>query len=75
MDDGSGQKGSYKLATCDFSYKGNMILKRELHKFNIPCKILKQSNYYIIRIPVGTQFSNLIKPYIIPSMMYKIQTE
>lgn len=43
-------------------------------QFDINCNIIKRGNFYRIRIKSNSyeKFINIIKPYIVPSMLYKL---
>ena len=72
MDDGSKINYSYTIATMGFSLEDVNTIKLFLkEKFNIECTICKNKNLYI-KAKSKHIFTNLIKPYIIPSMIYKL---
>lgn len=72
MDDGSKSDYSYTLATMGFSLEDlNNIVNFLKEKFDINCSICKNKNLYI-KANSKEKFTNLIKPYIIPSMKYKL---
>lgn len=50
------------------------LKKMMLYKFNIKCSVIKRGNYYRLRVQKDSyqDFINLIFPYLIPSMYYKI---
>lgn len=50
------------------------LQKMMLHKFNIKCSIVKRGEYYRLRVTKESyqDFINLIFPYLVPSMYYKI---
>lgn len=50
------------------------LQKMMINKFNINCSIIKRGNFYRLRILMSSYetFFNLIYPYIIPSMRYKL---
>jgi hypothetical protein len=76
MGDGSLNKKSMILHTQSYSEEENMILSKELNeKFEFKTKIVPHKNKYwvIVFNSEDTVFlSKLIKPYIIPSMIYKL---
>ena len=79
MDDGSFNNNSIRLSTCSFSLEANERLVNKLHQFGVECKVanLKMSNGksypHIMMSSVGTKcFIEIIKPYIHPSLAYKI---
>ena len=87
MCDGSLQRynKSLILHTQGFNQEENKILSNELNeKFGLHSKVIdhkhnktdtrKERNYFTIFIPTKdcTQLANLITPYMIPSMKYKI---
>lgn len=71
MDDGTLGRNSPNIALCNFSEESLNNLKDLLYSWNIKCTIDKYHNLYISAESRETFFS-LIKPYIIPSMRYKI---
>jgi len=77
MDDGSKYHTSYKLATCSFNEKEHLFLKDLFQtKYDIICDIRIQGKYLMVYISKqdksNEEFEQLIKPYIIPSMKYKL---
>ena len=76
MGDGSLNKKSMILNTQSYSEEENLILSKELNKkFGFNTKIASHKNKYWV-IVFNTEdtaiLSKLIKPYIIPSMTYKL---
>ena len=72
MDDGSYDKSGAIIALCNFSQESLILFKDFLlKKWNIEITIRKSKCIYI-KANSRKLFINLIKPYIIPSMMYKI---
>ena len=73
MDDGSKPKyGGYLLCTMNFSDSDlNIIQEFFKQKFDINTIIRKDKSLYI-KADSKEKFKELIKPYIIPSMMYKL---
>jgi len=72
MDDGSYNKSGAIIALCNFSQESLILFKDFLlKKWNIEITIRKSKCIYI-KANSRKLFINLIKPYIIPSMMYKI---
>jgi DNA-binding CsgD family transcriptional regulator len=77
LDDGNYYKNIIKLCTYGYSYEEQkLIIKLLEEKFNIDGRIDKRNSrrdYYIsLRKNSTKDFINLIEPYIIPSMRYKI---
>lgn len=73
MDDGSKSKAGYNIYTCSFSIENVLFLKKLLeNKFNLECTYCKSSNSIYIKKKSVIKFTNLIKPYIITSMFYKL---
>src|ERR1700674_4894642 len=76
MGDGSLNKKSMILHTQSYSEEENLILSKELNdKFGFKTKIIPHKNkYWVIKFNHEDTIllSNLIKPYIIPSMIYKL---
>ena len=52
----------------------SMICEELSRKFNISFHPIKRGNFYRIRLKTEDycKFINIIKPYIVPSMMYKL---
>lgn len=81
MDDGYSELGPmYFLCTDNFTLKEVHILQKLLkNKFNLDSglKIRKNNNKICYRIKIlkksSIDFKNIIKPYIIPSMKYKLK--
>lgn len=72
MDDGAKSGNSYILCTNSFSLNDIEIIQRVLlNKFEIEITV-QASNIIRIRSNSINKFLNLIQPYIIPSMQYKI---
>lgn len=77
MDDGwrSQQYRSALFCTDSFTLKENQLLVDALqNKFDIKTKLLNSSNRIVLYKEEVDKLSNLIKPYIIPSMTYKLGT-
>lgn len=77
MDDGyyNYNGDNISLYTQGFGLEGNKIIQDWFkNKWNINSKIDSSRGYYYTRLTKkeGFKFTNLIKPYIIPSMEYKI---
>jgi hypothetical protein len=77
MDDG------YKRNDCNaFRFNTDMFERKELrylcdalfHNFGIECTLHKKGKYWNIYIPQKSahKFVDIVRPYIIPSMLYKI---
>ena len=82
MDDGSlkwkGKSNAYRLCTDNFQYYEVIRLKEALEtKFELKVSIQKQRDTYRIYIPEESseKFRNLIEPYVIPSMYYKLKAQ
>ena len=74
MDDGSYDKSGAIIALCNFSQESLILFKDFLlKKWNIEITIRKSKCIYI-KANSRKLFINLIKPYIIPSMLYKLQS-
>jgi hypothetical protein len=68
--------GAFKFANQAFTYEENILfVDWLLGAFGINARIINEKGYEVIisRIEDKEKFVNVIKPYIIPSMMYKIQ--
>ena len=77
MDDGYKRNdcNALRLSTDSFNYNEQIKLTRCLKsKLNINCKLHKKARTWNIYIPVESsyRFCTLVKPYIIPSMRYKL---
>lgn len=74
MDDGSFSKGNLYLNTQKFSFKDQRRLLHFLRKIGIKARMNKDKKYYRIRIKKESleRLKNLVKPYILPSMAYKL---
>ncbi len=75
MDDGSNNSGRITLNTHNFSVEEQKILQDLLlRKFNIATTMVKDRTKY--KIAIGThefdKFINIVKPFVIDSMSYKI---
>lgn len=78
MDDGSRINNTVRIATNNFTYVEIQFLCDVLYeKFNIKATVNKngKDKGYIIYIKRESYliFYNLIKPYILPSMLYKLK--
>ncbi|MDD5318869.1 MAG: hypothetical protein PHF79_03615 [Candidatus Pacebacteria bacterium] len=76
MDDGSKcRECDVYLNTQQFGLEDQMRLLDTLKAFNIDARLNKDKVYKRIRFMKSSlaQFRNLVKPYIIPSMKYKIE--
>ena len=76
MDDGT---NSGTIATNSFSLEEcNLIVKWFAEKWGIKCTIQKSTNnghlQYLVYISTKSRpiFYNLVKPYFIPGMLYKL---
>lgn len=75
MDDGYKHSSSYYLCSNNFSLEDNNLLKSMLQtNFNIESSIHKNRGKYLLYIKAKSKdvFTNLIKPYVCPSMLYKL---
>ena len=66
-----------RIDFCTDRYTYNEIeslQKMMLNKFNISCSIIKRGEFYRLRVKMTSYetFFNLVYPYIIPSMQYKL---
>jgi exosome complex RNA-binding protein Rrp4 len=74
MDDGNRSKNSYTIALCDYSIHSLELFKKFLKKkWDIEVTIRKNGIIYI-KANSRKIFINLITPYVIPSMLYKLQS-
>jgi len=73
MDDGSKATHGYMIYTCSFSKEEVLFLIKLLKdKFNIEASYHSYYNSIYIKLKSVINFTNIIKPYIIPSMIYKL---
>lgn len=75
MDDGSKSRDiDVYLNTQQFTQNEQRILLYCLRQFNIKARLNKDKKYYRIRILKESiaDFMHLIRPYIVPSMRYKL---
>lgn len=51
-----------------------LIIKKLKEKFDINCSMIKRGDFYRVRIKSDSyeKFINVVKPYIVPSMLYKL---
>lgn len=72
MDDGNKTKYSYVFNTQSFNLnERNFLIKLLKRKFNIKCSLQKDNSIYIFS-ESSIFFYNLIFPYILESMKYKL---
>ncbi len=72
MDDGSLSAHSYYISTNSFDNESlELFMKFLLDKYNIKTNLHKGNRVYILKESKEI-FTNLIKPYFIKSMMYKL---
>lgn len=71
MDDGYKSKAGYKIATQCFNIDSINVLINKLNTMGLSVNIHKNNSIYI---PASSKdlFTFLVKPYIIPSMKYKL---
>lgn len=75
MDDGSRDGRQARINTQSFTKDENVLLQEFLSaKFGLRTTLNKDKEYYRLRIAAASMdnFTSLIKPYIIPSMLYKL---
>ena len=81
MSDGSLQGGhkQWIIHSQSFSYSQNVSAAGELnHKFSLQCSLIPhKGKYWVIRSHVEDceKIANLVSPYIIPSMRYKLPSK
>jgi len=79
MDDGytrirdGGRKPLAEIATVSFSDDDLQVLIRGLHRLNLPAKASRSRLYF--DVPTTERLSELIAPYVPPSMRYKLHPE
>lgn len=71
MDDGYKDSYGYKLATQSFNNKSLELLRIKLLEYNIKTTI-QNNNIIYIRSESSNIFTNLVEPYFIESMKYKL---
>lgn len=73
MDDSSKATSGYQIQTCSFS-KEEIVFLMELLKqnFNIDATYQQHDNILYIKANSVETFNNLVEPYVIPSMKYKL---
>jgi hypothetical protein len=71
MDDGNVTNHSFQLNVQSFDEKSKNIIRAKLRQFGIKTTIHKQGQIYILS-ESRDLFINIIKPYILPSMKYKL---
>jgi hypothetical protein len=72
MDDGSKMKNSYNLNTQTFNFIDQKKLIKLLNKLDLDAKIYKDRDYYLINIKNISKFNELVNPYILDCMKYKL---
>jgi hypothetical protein len=75
MDDGAIDRRQLRLNTQGFSFDENLGLTAFLHaKFGISAQLNKDKERHRLRIRAGSvaRFVELVAPYVIPSMQYKL---
>lgn len=80
MDDGYKRNdcNALRINTDSFSYEDQQILQKCLLKnFHVSTKIHRKGKFWNIYIPStqASKFCELVKPYIVPSMKYKISLD
>ncbi len=74
MDDGSTAKSSYQIQTCSFTKEDiEFLIKLLKNKFDLNCTFQPHNNVLYIKKDSLPKFNNLINPYVITSMKYKIK--
>lgn len=78
LDDGTLNSGTnHRIHTNGFTYKDQLELKHLLKRcFNLNCKIMQRKDKrYILSFKRDdtVKLSNIIEPYVIPSMRYKLR--
>ena len=75
MDDGSRDKGCVRISTHNFSYSDQLKLQKILKaEFGIKCNIQKAKDKFWLWIKSESipRLVKLIRPYFIPSLLYKL---
>ncbi len=81
MDDGNGyiNKNPLRISTYTFGLEGNLLLQKCLSQnFGLQVHLNKDNKGYQLYIPVtdgsAARFRNLVAPYVIQSMKYKLES-
>jgi hypothetical protein len=74
MDDGSKSHKTYYLDTDKFDIKDQIKLQNALISYSISSTLNRSRQYFRIRIATkdAQKFTQIIRPYVIPSMLYKL---
>jgi len=76
MDDGTLNRRTGRIDFCtdSFTYAGQLLLQAKLLEWNIRAQINPYGAHYRLHLSVkeARKFIDLVKPYIIPSMCYKL---
>ena len=75
MDDGSKDGSGLRISTNSFKKEEILRLQKvQLDRYNLSCTIRNQKEQFIIYIPKKEMnlLISIIKPYLVPSMLYKI---
>jgi hypothetical protein len=80
QDDGSADRSGYYLYTNSFSYDDvNLLVTVLKNNFDLNCSIhvrktkITIQHLIYIKGDSAEKFANLVRPFIVPSMMYKLQ--
>jgi len=77
MDDGSVSGSGIRISSNSFNFLEHEILQDIIYQnFGLTCNIQKHKKYRILYFPKNQLklFSNVVKPYILPCMQYKIHS-
>ena len=75
MDDGTADRNQVRINTQSFSYDENLMLVEFLHaKFGLTATINKDKDRHRLRLGAKAmdRFVDLVAPFVIPSMQYKL---
>jgi LAGLIDADG DNA endonuclease family protein len=76
MDDGYRRNdcNAMRLNTQAYSYNEHQLIKRSLEKLGIKSTIHRQASYFVTYIPSSSMdvLRSKVRPYIVPSMEYKL---
>ncbi len=75
MDDGSKKEGCMRIHTYSFSYQDHLKIQEALkNKFGIKCNIHRDKGMFRLYVVSESieRLVKLVKPYFIPSMLYKL---
>lgn len=74
MDDGTRNKGYYRLATCCFSEEEHTVLISILRRYDLTPSVSGKLGRQNLTFIGGSsfKFKSLVLPFMVPSMLYKL---